>query len=187
MIDRCMIAALLIALAVWPVPAESQSRNTEHTLELDEPGKSPPAEIADFAWLTGSWRGEAFGGICEETWSAPSAGTMVGTFKLIHDKKPSMYEIFWIGEQPSGLAVMVKHFNDDYSAWEEKSGYVTFPLVSVSEDAAHFAGLTYKRDGADRLLVYLAVGGKDGVHEEKIVLDRVIAEESVRERSEGSP
>ena len=41
--------------------------------------------VAELSWLAGHWRGEGLGGQCEEIWSAPQAGTMMGTFRLMKD------------------------------------------------------------------------------------------------------
>ena len=41
----------------------------------------PQATIDDMAWLVGHWRGEGLGGIVEENWMPPLAGTMASAFK----------------------------------------------------------------------------------------------------------
>ena len=43
------------------------------------------------------------------------------------------------------------------TSWEEKDDYLTFSLVSVSENEANFGGLTYRLTEDDRLEVYLAM------------------------------
>lgn len=50
-------------------------------------------KLENCAWITGNWKGEAFGGQTEENWSAPSGGSMMATFKLIKDGTVSFYEI----------------------------------------------------------------------------------------------
>ena len=44
-------------------------------------------DLSGLSWLSGTWSGEAFGGVCEESWTSVSGGTMTGTFKLIHSDK----------------------------------------------------------------------------------------------------
>ena len=44
--------------------------------------------IDDFAWLAGHWRGEGLGGVCEEVWSQPLAGTMMGSCRLAERRDP---------------------------------------------------------------------------------------------------
>ena len=58
----------------------------QNTLKLGD-NKSPKATLADIAWLSGHWRGEAFGGITEEIWSPPLGDSMMGSFKLVSEGK----------------------------------------------------------------------------------------------------
>ena len=157
---KTQAASLLVFIAVvfLGAAAEGQSRNTEHTLKLDDPGHQPTASFDDIDWMVGSWEGEGFGGAFEEDWMPPSAGTMTGVFKLMHDGRPSMYEFMLIVEENDSLAVQLKHFDSDFGAWEEKSEFVSFPLVKLTEDAAYFDGLTYRRLNDDRLAVHVSVG-----------------------------
>ena len=151
----------------------AQSRNTQNTLKLDDPASRPAATIESVAWMAGSWKGKAFGGDFEEVWTPPSAGTMVGLFKLMHNAKPTMYEFELIVEDEGSLSLQLKHFNADFSGWEEKDKFVSFPLVKLTDDAAYFDGLTYRRDGPDRLQVYVAITENGKVHEEKLIFLRM--------------
>lgn len=167
--QSAIMCMMLVGLAS---AATAQVRNTENTLKLDESGERQVATIDRVAWMAGSWEGEAFGGTFEEVWSAPSAGTMVGTFKLMHDGKLSMVEIIMIVEVEGSLEVRLKHFNADFSVWEKKDEYVSFPLVRLKDDAAYFEGLTYIRKGDEQLQVYLATRREGGLHEEELVFNR---------------
>jgi hypothetical protein len=158
---------LLVVLAVIFRFAEAQVMRTEHILGIDPEGESPPATLDAVAWLAGSWSGEAFGGTFEEVWTPASSGSMVGLFKLAHDGVPSIYEIQLIVEEEGTLVWKVKHFNNDFSAWEEKSEYVSFPLVKVEPDTVYFDGLTLTKNGAN-LVVFLSVGHGDEVREEML-------------------
>jgi len=131
------------------------------------------ATIDSVAWLAGSWRGRAFGGTFEEVWTAASGGTMVGMFKLMHNNQPTMYEFMLIVGDKGSLSVQLKHFNADFSGWEEKDGFVSFPLVKLTADAAYFDGLTYRRDGPDRLKVYVAIKEGEELHEEELLFHRM--------------
>jgi len=171
-IMRTALLAQLIILGLGSV-VFGQSRHTQNTLKLDDQSIRPKATIESLAWLVGSWKGEAFGGTFEEVWSAASSGTMVGTFKLIHNNRPTMYEFELIVEEKGSLSVQLKHFNADLSGWEEKDKFISFPLVKLTENAAYFEGLTYLRDGPDRLKVYVVVGRDGEVHEEAILFHRM--------------
>ena len=149
-----------------------QTRHTENTLRLD-PGAAPaPAAIEDIAWLAGAWEGEAFGGRFEDVWSAPSARTMMGMFKVIEADAPSFYELQLIVEREGSLAWLVKHFSADFTAWEEKEAFVTFPLVRLTESSAFFSGLTVRRVSVDELQVFLAMEKEDGPVEVEMVYRR---------------
>ena len=61
--------------------------------ELAPGAASPPAKIADFAWLEGTWIGTGLGGQTEEHYSAPLGDAIVGTFRFVKDGKPVFYEL----------------------------------------------------------------------------------------------
>lgn len=171
-IRRLTLIVHLIVAGLGSV-AFGQSRNTQHTLKLDDLTFRPVATIDSVAWLAGSWRGRAFGGTFKEVWTAASGGTMIGMFKLMHNNQPTMYEFMLIVEDKGSLSVQLKHFNADFSGWEEKDGFVSFPLVKLTADAAYFDGLTYRRDGPDRLKVYVAIKKGEELHEEELLFHRI--------------
>jgi Domain of unknown function (DUF6265) len=135
---------------------------------------SPPATLADIAWLEGRWVGEGLGGISEEQWSPARGGVMMGMYRLLKDGKPVFYEFLMLAEENGTLAMKLKHFNPDFSGWEEKSGFVTFKLVAVEGRAVHFDGLSFFREGEDELRIFLLLRDKDGtVREELFKMRRV--------------
>ena len=87
-----------------------------------------------------------------------------------------MYELMLIVEEKGSLNVKLKHFNADFTAWEEKDKFISFPLVKLTVDAAYFNGLTYRRDGSDRLKVYVAIKEGEDVHEEELLFHRMRSE-----------
>ena len=157
--------AALAALIATLTPGSAQGSLTENTFDLDEAAVPYPATLKDVAWLTGRWLGEGFGGTLEETWSPPLGGAMVATFRLVKDGKPAFYEMCWIREKNGTLEYNVKHFHPDLVGWEAKGEHVTFPLVKIDEQGAHFRGLTLAADG-NSCTHYLALGQEDGSHKE---------------------
>jgi hypothetical protein len=139
-----------------------------HILSLDSRAERPAAKLDDVSFLAGAWAGEGFGGTFEEVWTRPAAGSMVGLFKLMQDGAPTIYEIQTITEEEGSLVWKVKHFNSDFTAWEDKAEFVSFQLVKIEEGAAYFDGLTLMRDG-ENLVVYLATSEKGATHEEELV------------------
>lgn len=66
-------------------------------------------------------------------WSPASGGQMVGHFIYARDGEPVFYEILLIrpDSEGKGLEMLVKHFNADFTAWEDKEEWITFEAKSV--------------------------------------------------------
>ena len=152
--------------------AHGQSQHTTNTLKLSETGHPPKATIDRVAWLAGAWRGTGLGGVVEEVWSEPSGGSMTFTFKLLKNNSPSMYEFGFIVEEGESLVLKLKHFHASFEGWEEKEKFVSFPLVRLAEDAVYFDGLTYRREGDNRLRAFVAMSNHGAVSELGFVFER---------------
>jgi hypothetical protein len=167
---RSLLTGGLLALAFTGFAKEI---NTDHTYGLGD-ASSPPATIDAARMLIGGWAGKGFGQQFEETWNAPSAGTMVGMFKVFSDQDGvSFYELMIIEEVEDSLVLKVKHFNSDFSGWEEKDDFVAMPLVEASENELHFNGLSFYRINDNRIDTYVAIKGENGAREEKLIYSRV--------------
>lgn len=167
-------AALITLLAsIITRPVSAQSVHTENTLKLDESTSRPQASIEQVDWLVGNWLGTAFGNRFEEVWNPASAGTMVGFFKLYNDDGVTFYELLLLEEEEGSLSLKVKHFSSDFHAWESKDDFINFKLVKIEPDAIHFSGLSFYRDGPDKIDGYIVMKGKDGsVREEPLSYTR---------------
>lgn len=152
--------------------AFAQSSLTEHTYRLDDPDERPSASLEDVAWMQGAWSGEALGGTFEEVWNPPSAGSMVGMFKLLREGSVSFYELMLFVEEEGSLSFKVRHFNPDFTAWEDKDEDVTLRFVKADEDAVHFSGISFYRISNDEVHAWLSFGSGDSLREEKIVYRR---------------
>lgn len=161
-----------IALLLLATAAAAQSQRTEHTYQLDDPDNPPQATLADAAMLVGSWTGTAFGGTFEEVWNPPSAGSMIGLFKLMHDGKVTLYEILLLKEEQGTLSLKVKHFGDDFSAWEDKDEYIDFRFVKAEDDAIHFQGISFYRVSDDAMHGYIVMRQGDEIREQQLVYKR---------------
>ena len=153
----------VVSLLMLVTAASAQDKLTEHTYQLNE-GKNPAVgNLADVAWLVGSWQGTAFGSQFEEVWNPASMETMVGMFKLYDaEKGVNFYELMLLKEVDDSLELLVKHFGADFTAWEEKADFVTFKLVKVEPDAVHFSGLSFYRQGADQIDGFIVMKHQDG-------------------------
>ena len=121
---------------------------------------SPPATLADVAWITGNWTGKAFGGEIQEFWAPPMGDSMMCAFKLVVDGKVQFYELCQIREENGSLIIRLKHFNGDLTAWEEKEERVEFPLVKLEKDAAFFEDFTIRRISEDQINMYVLIGNE---------------------------
>jgi hypothetical protein len=165
-----LVAVLALLLAGHTTMAQSQ--HTEHTFKLDEPENRPAATLNDVSWLVGNWSGEAFGSTFEEGWNPPSAGSMIGFFKLMDGDDVAFYELLLLVEEEGSLSLKVKHFNADFTAWEEKADYVTFRYVKSDADAIHFSGISFYRIDDDTMDGYIVFRSGDEVREEKLAYRR---------------
>ncbi|OMP31332.1 hypothetical protein BKM32_09170 [Mangrovimonas sp. DI 80] len=128
----------------------------ENTTTLLEP------KLDNIAWITGNWKGEAFGGQTEENWSEPSGGSMMATFKLINDGKVTFYEIEIIREVNNTLILQLKHFKTDLTGWEEKDETVDFPLKEITPTKVVFEGMTFEKISDTEMNVYVDIHNKSG-------------------------
>lgn len=140
----------------------AQEPFSEHTLRLAAGTPGAPAKMADVAWLEGYWTGEGLGGTCEEMWSPPLGGAMLGTFRLMKDGKLEFSEFFMLVEVEDSLVLKLKHFDAELKGWEEKDRSIEFQFIKSSGTTAWFNGLTYQLADDGVLHVYVAISSKDG-------------------------
>jgi hypothetical protein len=164
--NRTILAALVIAMWV-PISARAQEPLTEHTVTLGAGNKPAPASIDDMRWLAGHWIGEALGGVVEEIWSPPRSGVMLCAYRLVRNGQPVFYEFITLAESNGTLVIRLKHFHPDLRGWEEKDRVFEFPFVQRTADSMQFEAMTFRRHGADRVTIFLAIKGKDGAFSEE--------------------
>ncbi len=150
----------------------AQSLRTEHTYQLDDSASRPTATLEDVSWLVGSWSGEAFGSNFEEVWNPASAGSMVGMWKLLKDDQVVFYELMLLVEEEGSLSIKVKHFSEDFTAWEDKEEFIQFRLVRITADEIHFAGISFYRINDDEIHAYIVMKHDGEVREEKMTYIR---------------
>jgi len=166
---RIGMALIMVTLVGTAWSAEPR---TEHTYQLAPDETRPAATLDDASWLVGSWSGTAFGGTFEEVWNAPSAGTMIGLFKLYGDDGVAFYEIVLLSIEEGTLSLKVKHFNADFSAWEDKPDYVEFRLVRKEKDALHFGGLSLYKRNDDSIDGYIVMRDGENLREHHLRYER---------------
>lgn len=152
-----LFAALLLPAGPATGTAAAQTRQTPHTVRLEEGAPRPAASVSELAWLAGRWVGEGLGATVEEVWLPPAGDAMTGVFRLVRDGKVEFYEIVILAEEEGSLTLRLKHFDADLTGWEAKDEVASFPLVRREEDALWFDGLTLWRRGEDRMEVWVAL------------------------------
>jgi hypothetical protein len=169
--NRLLLVGCYVLL-ISPLAAAAAELRTGHTYSLEDGESRPAASLEDAAFLVGSWTGTAFGQRFEEAWNPPSAGTMVGMFKLFEGNEVSFYELMLLTIEDGSLSLRVKHFSADFSAWEDKPDYVNFRLVKLGPGELHFGGLSFYRKSDDVLDAYIVMRNGDEVSEQHIVYER---------------
>ena len=78
---------------------------------------------------------------------------------LVAAAEPQSEHTFRLAEgvEDGTLSLKVKHFNPDFTAWEDQETFVRFPLVRVEPERLYFSGLTLKREGSDRLTIFIVL------------------------------
>ena len=122
-------------------------------------------QLKNISWISGNWKGEAFGGQTEENWSEPSGGSMMATFKLISDNKVVFYEIEIIREIENTLILQLKHFDKDLKGWETKDETVDFALKKITENKVVFEGMTFEKVGDREMNIYVDIKQDNGTIE----------------------
>ncbi|MEQ8470192.1 MAG: DUF6265 family protein [Marinoscillum sp.] len=99
-------------------------------------------DISKCTWLVGTWTGPGFGGSFEEVWSEPDEnGIMMGMFRYLNPAGEIQFYEFWLLDS-SGMRL--KHFNADFSGWEEKSDFVTFNMIETTDTKVSMKSLSYE-------------------------------------------
>jgi hypothetical protein len=137
-----------------------------HTLSFKENQKIEQVSINDLAWIEGHWQGEAFGGLAEEIWSAPKAGSMMFVFRHIVDDKVIFFESGGIIETPEGLVLKLKHFHSDMKGWEEKDKTIDFKFIRLEKNKAYFDNMTFEKINDDEMNIYVVMEETPGSENE---------------------
>jgi hypothetical protein len=92
--------------------------------------------LKDVAWFAGHWRTQSSSLLQEEFWSDAAGKAMVGTFRLVSNGKPVVYEFLLIEEQSDGVWMLLRHFNVGMKEREQLP--VKCKLVKATAEEAVF-------------------------------------------------
>ncbi|MFY0685844.1 MAG: hypothetical protein JXQ90_01695 [Cyclobacteriaceae bacterium] len=127
-------------------------------------GQNDVHELSELGFISGHWRGEAFGGEVEEIWGPPMGDSMMGVFKHVKDNATTFYEIMIIQATDEGIYLKLKHFNGDLTGWEEKDETVDFKLLKVSDKRALFDGISFEQLSDEKMQVLVESKEDDEVY-----------------------
>lgn len=136
------------------------------------PAASEAVTIDRAAWLAGRWVGEGLGGQMEEVWSPPVGGQMIGHFRFMQNGAPVFYEFMVLEVADGGLRMKLKHFNPDYSAWEDRDEWVTFTPVSSTESEIITSALSIRRTAPDAMTMQIRLRNGDTTREHTLTFRR---------------
>lgn len=119
-------------------------------------------KLENLSWISGTWKGEAFGGAIEEIWSEPMGDSMMASFKHVVDGKVTFYEIEIIRQLENSLVLQLKHFNNNLTGWETKDETVDFPLKEIYEDKVIFEGMVFEKISDTEMHIYVDIQQKEG-------------------------
>jgi hypothetical protein len=162
------IFPILVSLYAIGVSAHAQAKITEHVYR-NGPGVVPAkAVITDFARMIGYWKGQGLGGVCEELWMPEAGGLLHGSFRMATKGKLSFSEFMTITIDSTGHAILkVKHFNPDFTGWEEKDKSEDFLYLKQDGNAIYFSGMTYLFEADNRLIIFVTFKSRDGKYGEQ--------------------
>lgn len=145
-----LVHTIVLLLLAGSIMAQSEgSAAKEPSISYDT--------IDELSWITGHWRAEALEGICEEIWSPPLGNSMMGVFRLVKDDSVVFYELMTISIESGKPILKIKHFNADMTGWEEKDESTEFSAISLSDSLAVFDGLSFRKQGEEKMLVTVII------------------------------
>lgn len=165
---------MLLLKIAFLLPIFSIAQNKfDNTIKADSLMPSPKANLEILKSVAGLWEGQAFGGVTQECWSPPLAGSMMCTFKLVVGGEIKFYEICTIAEVDSSLVIRLKHFDKNLKGWEDKNGSIEFKLVKVTPKKIYFDGFTFEMISKNEMNIYVIIEDKGKESEVKFNYKRV--------------
>ena len=122
----------------------------------------PPARatVADLAWIVGEWRGERDGSVAGEAYATPVAGQITGLFYEARADKLTLVELSQIVERDGGVVFRYRHFNPDFTGWEDRDGKASeHVLLAIEGKRLFFDGMTLDHSRPDALDFHIRVKG----------------------------
>lgn len=129
------------------------------------------AQESPFSWIIGAWEGPGFDGRFEEVWAEPDEnGQLMGMFRYTDKAGAVQFYEFWILSEDG---MKLRHFNPDFTAWEEKDEWVTFEMKEYDDRNIYMKGLSYEQMGEDQMKISLTLKEGDNIQTHVFNLTRI--------------
>lgn len=130
---------------------ERDRRASGSSPEPDADDSPRSFSITELGWMEGHWVTDSSGGLTEEIWMAPTGGSMVGSFRWVVPEQMHVLEFLVIEESADGVFLRFKHFDPDYSTWEEDAAN-TYRLEDVEPGRAVFVNVDWNGRVPQRMI-----------------------------------
>jgi hypothetical protein len=167
-----IVLAGSLAIAQFPVRLKAQQPiGTGTQVTPDQRAPQAPASkttLADLSWLAGRWQGTWGPRLAQQTWTAPKAGVMLGTFQLAEGDKTLVLELFTLVEDSDGIKLYLRHFTPSLTPWE-KSGPTALNLETADAKSIVFVNAV---DGEPKQDIITRIDTDTYVSRSEIVPDK---------------
>jgi len=144
---------------------QQNSNSGAPSAESTAPSSPSTANLADFAWLEGRWKGEWGPRIAEQVWLSPKAGVMEGLFRVLESDKTLVIEFFTLVQKPDGITFYFRHFTPSLAPWE-KSDATVLNLTSIDAKKTVFENTV---DGMPKSATWTRVDADTYVYHAQLV------------------
>ncbi len=143
----CAAMALFLMISGCPAPppgGEPTPAAVPETARAVESARVAPDEpLAPLAWMSTTWRGEFLGGPCEEMWSLPRDGAMMGVFRITTGRGSRLYELMLIERRGEETWLSFRHFKPGVEPIDAES--IEPKLVAANDTEAVFENAARER------------------------------------------
>lgn len=89
--------------------------------------------VRNLDFLTGHWRGVAGDDFFEEYWLPEMFSNKACIFRWLKKGVVYIYEIIALVERDGEIHMLLRHFNEAFTAWEEKDSPRDFVVTEISD------------------------------------------------------
>jgi hypothetical protein len=134
-----LVLAGSLAIAQFPLRLTAQQPTDTQATTVERAPQAPAskATLAELSWLAGRWQGNWGPRLAQQTWTAPKAGVMLGTFQLAEGDKTLVLELFTLVEGSDGIKLYLRHFTPSLTPWE-KPGPTALNLATADANSIVF-------------------------------------------------